>query len=155
MIELAFFVFFIVKEYFSVVAIGVLLWFLSTRKEERISKMNQVNLKKKDLLDKLRDNRDAHESLYNEAMLGYQEHLKAILQDKLARLEEGEDIDADIPLVKPVNMLNEYDQAIQMLEMSVDKIISLNHNEFASYVMDEWGWKKNFIFTNSAYLNQK
>ena len=57
------------------------------------------------------------------------------------------------PLVYPVNHLEDYERVINMLEFSVADKVSLSSNDFDAYVRNNWNWKKDFITSNSAYLN--
>jgi len=54
--------------------------------------------------------------------------------------------------VFPMNQTPEYDQAIRMLEMSVEDEVELTAGEFSQFVMDRWHWKQQFSATNSAYI---
>lgn len=54
--------------------------------------------------------------------------------------------------VLPTSHLDEYDEVIAMMEMSVDETISLDSSAFQQYVLDNWTWKKNFIGSVTKYL---
>jgi hypothetical protein len=114
--------------------------------------MKEVKVKKTDLLDKLKQNRDGHEKIFQEAIEGYRKRVIELLETNLSYAKAGKSVNLyDFQLQRPVNQTKEYNRAIAMLEMSVDEDIILNQNEFASYVMDDWGWKGNFLKANSLY----
>ena len=46
------------------------------------------------------------------------------------------------------------DRRIQMLEMDIDPNVILSEQEFAQYVQDDWGWRKQWTTTNSVYLSK-
>ena len=39
-----------------------------------------------------------------------------------------------------------------MIEMSVDENIEISEHDFACYILDDWGWKQNFMQTNAFYM---
>jgi hypothetical protein len=53
--------------------------------------------------------------------------------------------------VEPVDQTREYNKVIRMLEMSTEDVIELQEHEFSQYVLDDWGWKGQFLASNSAY----
>ena len=54
--------------------------------------------------------------------------------------------------LKRLTTTKEYDQVIDMLDMSVDSEIELTHSEFRQYVRDEWGWSEMFNTTAVNYV---
>lgn len=113
--------------------------------------MTKVKVNKKDLLKKLKENREKHNTIFLEALDGYKKAVIEVLEDRLVDAKSGKRIPHHIDLVEPMDQTREYDQAIAMLEMSVDKQIELTQHEFAAYVMDKWGWSDQFTVTNSVY----
>ena len=61
-------------------------------------------------------------------------------------------IDNTWGLTFPQNHLDSYTKAIKMIELSVFDKVSLSSEEFDSYVLNDWGWKKNFLATNVGYI---
>ena len=123
--------------------------------------MRKVKVKRDELLAKVRVNREKHVAEYDEAVAGYkQAAAKAIdramekLKRQVADLEAGEVLQlaaVQFDLAVPQNHSMDYDQVIAMLEMSVDEELEIQSDEFACYVMDDWGWKEAFLLTNSRY----
>lgn len=49
-------------------------------------------------------------------------------------------------------MLNDFGESmIKMLEMCVADEVTVTEQQFSQYVLDDWGWKKQFITTNARY----
>jgi hypothetical protein len=115
--------------------------------------MQKVTVKRDQLLAKVKENRKAHREVFEISLKGYRkavvEHLEKLLDDA----KEGKRIEHNVRMPVPQDQTPEYDQAIAMLEMSVDKEIELTAQEFACYVMDRWHWKKQFTASNKGYFD--
>jgi len=111
--------------------------------------MEQVNVKKPDLLKILKTNRTKHRAEFEQACEDYRVALIGILDEKLKDAKSGKQVAHAISLSMPTDQTKDYDRAIKMLEMSTDKIISLHEHEFAQLVQDEWQWKNQFSTSNS------
>lgn len=122
---------------------------LSTGEEQ----MKTVVVKRTELLEKLKANRNAHQAVFELALEGYRksivEHLEMLLEDAKAGKRISHHIQREIPM----NQTSEYDQAIMMLEMSVEDEIEITSNDFACYVMDRWAWKRQFSASNAIYAS--
>lgn len=107
--------------------------------------MENVEVRKDELLEKLNANRADHRSIFEEALEGFQREAEAELKLQLDMLSKG--LRRDIKVVKPVPVdhTRDYDRAIQMIEMSVSPTIALSERDFAMYVMDDWGWQGQFL----------
>lgn len=113
--------------------------------------MNTVKVAVSDLLRTLYINRDKHIQEFNDAMVGYREALVNELQEKLILAQTGKDINHNIKTVRPVSYEDSYNEAIAMMEWTVDKEVELDRMEFKQYVQDEWTWKNAFSLTASMY----
>lgn len=100
--------------------------------------MDEVNLDKKELLAKLKENRAKHVQLYKDALEGFYVDRAKVLESALAKIKSGKTPHNQINFVEPVNHESQYDEAIAMLEMSVDKQVTLSRHEFSQYVQDSW-----------------
>lgn len=135
----------------------------------------EMEFSRSELIEKLKQNREAHKAEFAEAMKGYYlevveeaEKLIDSLTDVKNLAERGElpeseampgqkvDFDKNFYLraQKPISYETDYDRAITMLEMSKSDMIDLGEEGFARYVMDEWEWKDSFSATNSLYLSK-
>jgi hypothetical protein len=113
--------------------------------------MGVVTVNKVELLSTVRENRDKHRAIFEDAVKGYREKVVHALEQRLTDAKAGRRINTYINLPTPVDQTREYNKIIKMLEMSVDDEIELTQNEFAMYVMDDWVWKKQFSATNAMY----
>lgn len=114
-----------------------------------------VNVKRVELLNILKKNREQHKLDYKEAVEGYRGAKIKILEealDKVKKEEKPEKTSLSVSLNKPVNYVSDYTQIIDMLEMSVDEIIKLDSDSFQAYIKDNWSWKRSFMLSNSSYM---
>lgn len=113
--------------------------------------MHVVKVKRQDLLDVVKKNREEHRNLFLEAQQGFRARVIERLDKMLADARAGVRYDLSVALAPPIDQTKDYDRVIKALEMSVDEEIELDEREFAQYVMDDWSWKQNVLATNSAY----
>ena len=133
---------------------------------DEVLTMNSVRIDVEDLKEKVKKNRQQHLEDYEKAVEAYKlivvnelhksiiaeneyfEKLKKdhkwkveSLHNKIKAFEEDWTTKPTNAINEPVNYLTEYDTAISMLDLSLDKVAVLNRTEFQSYVMDNWSWK--------------
>lgn len=113
--------------------------------------METVKVKKQELLENLRDNREEHREIFLEALEGYHKAAIKILEERIEEAKGNKRVSLHFGLVVPQDQTKTYDRVIKMLEMSVDDEISLTQQEFANYVMDDWSWMDQFLTSNSTY----
>ncbi len=116
--------------------------------------MQSVTIKKVELLEKVKENRGNHRAVFERAIIVFRKKVIDELEASLERAKKGERIARMHSLVQPMDMTQEYDQAIAMMEMSVDEEIELTHQEFACYVLDRWHWKSQFTASNRGYVEE-
>lgn len=117
--------------------------------------MKEVKVTVEELLVKVRANREKHKEELADAM---GEMLTDLAQYHYRQLEllkgdidDLDDVDTHFSFPVPEDHTEDYDQVITMLEMSVDKEITLDHHEFQQYVMDKWVWKNDHLRTMAFY----
>jgi hypothetical protein len=113
--------------------------------------MKAINVKKSELLDKLRANRESHSAQFEEAAQGYRERVIAELESRLALAKKGKLPTLVFNLPMPFDQTKAYDRAIGMLELSVDDVIELEEDDYKQYVLDEWAWSASASATNLMY----
>lgn len=113
--------------------------------------MRTVTVNRDELLDRVRENRDKHRSVFEAAMDGYRKAAIEELDRAISDARSGRKIMRHLSLIEPVDKTKDYDRVIDMLEMSTDEEITLEQNEFACYVRDEWAWRDQFLAANSSY----
>ncbi len=113
--------------------------------------MNAVNIRRTDLLNTLRINREKHRTIFTEAQSGYRSAVIKKLDQMLAEARDGKKIRRSVSLIEPMDQTADYDRVIRMMEMSVDDTIKLEEHDFNSYVLDQWQWKNQFTASNRRY----
>lgn len=124
--------------------------------------MNEVNLKRIELLDIVRQNRLKHIEKYKQAKLDYEEEVLSVAYENIniAKLIRKDLIGGKkVSQVKkflsypalPSSYEDHYNKAIRMLELSCDETISLESNLFNQLVLDEWAWKNQFETMTTSF----
>ena len=116
--------------------------------------MRSVKLNKKDLLKIVIENRSKHIAAYNESVEDYKtaavklaaEHVELAKTGELAKIAKIKAMPA-----APTSYEKEYDRAVRMLELSVEKEIEIEEDVFNQLVLDEWAWKHQFVASASLY----
>lgn len=116
--------------------------------------MRSVKINKKDLLKIVRENREKHIKEYEESVIDYKtaavkvaaEHVELAATGELSKIAKIKAMPT-----APVSYEKEYDRAIRMLELSVEKEIEVEDDVFNQLVLDEWHWKNQFIASASLY----
>jgi len=114
--------------------------------------VNEIKVKKDQLLEALRANRDGHAAQYEKAKAGYLKVTKGKLADLIARLAEGEVIGQQWIDPAPEDHTKDYDVVISMMEWSIGDEIVLTQAQFRQYVQDDWGWREQWLTSNSVYV---
>lgn len=117
--------------------------------------MHTVRMNSKALLSIVQKNRKRHHEEYKKAYAGY----RKMAAEELREMAEEAEL-SDVPvrrcltskLPEPINNTGEYDQVIDMLKMSVAKVIELDQHQFRSYVRDEWVWRAAASVSNTMYF---
>ena len=117
--------------------------------------MQEVRLQKAKLLEIIRKNREEHHAIFLEAQIKYREVAIKLLDRQLAAAREGKPfvLRQFIELVQPVDHTADYDRAIQMLELSVDDVITLTALDFSNLVQDQWQWTQQWATSTSRYVD--
>jgi len=116
--------------------------------------MRSVKLSKKELLKIVIENKAKHVAAYNESVEDYKtaavklaaEHVELAKTGELSKIAKIRAMPG-----APVSYEKEYDRAIRMLELSVEKEIEIEEDVFNQLVLDEWVWKNQFIASASLY----
>lgn len=112
-----------------------------------------IKANKGQLLDILRENRQKHKEAYELAREGFRQALVEELEELIGKVDE--DSYPDYVTLQnsraPQCHLDDYDNAIGMLELSTSQEVDLDESLYRKYVQDDWGWKSGWIEANSAY----
>lgn len=105
--------------------------------DEDFRGVNEVRIKRSELIEKLKENRDKHTQLYKDALEGY--FVKATEKlDKLKLQLNAKKPIKSISFDVPKDHTKDYDRLISMLEMSQDSELVITSRDFNMYVLDEW-----------------
>jgi len=110
---------------------------------------------KDDLLYRLRANRDVHRALFLKALSGYRKKAIEELDAAIERIKGGSPKNVYVALRAPEDHTRDYDRVIEMIEMDVRSEIILSEDKFASYVQDDWTWKREFVASTTEYLAEE
>ncbi len=112
---------------------------------------NTVRVSKDALINRIKDNRDKHRTIYEEAMEGWKRTVIQELERAYDQALKGERFLNRVFVPRPEDHTDEYDTVIELLEMSLDEELELTQQEFANYVLDKWRWRDAFLTTASNY----
>lgn len=122
-----------------------------------------TRINKKDLLGKIKANREKHASEFSEAFQGW----RVALAKKANEYIEGfasdlkEFTDKEKPRFiyssprlppPPINHTDDYDRIITRFEMSLDDTIFLSHSDFDKFVLDQWSWSGEHAHSQLLYV---
>ncbi len=116
---------------------------------------SKVSVKKDELLAAIRKNREGHREEFLEAQKWYRVEVIEQLDRMLADARDGKELRVTVNLVAPQEHTKDYDRVIRMLEMSTADTITVGEQQFAQYVLDEWGWMQAFKTSTSTYNNRR
>ena len=117
--------------------------------------MEYTNIKKNQLLEKLRANREEHKGEYDEAHKEWKKKATKALA-KAAKKAEDDGIITLMPLQdlpKPNHYLTSYDSVIARLEMETNEEVAVDAHEFDAWVLNNWNWRGQFVAGTSLYNN--
>lgn len=116
--------------------------------------MNSIKMDRKELLKIVKENATKHSSDYNESVEDYKVAVLKLAKAnlKLANTAELEQISRiKVVPARPINYSDNYNRAIRMLELSVEDTIEVEEHIFNQLVLDEWGWKQQFVAQSAMY----
>lgn len=113
--------------------------------------VTSVRLRREELLEKIRTNRDEHRKIFEEALEGWKKTVTEALDRALKDALQGRRYRPSHHIPQPQDHTDEYDTVIAMLEMSLDEELELTRQEFANYALDNWNWQHDFLVTAASY----
>ncbi len=118
--------------------------------------LSSVTVRKKELLAKLRENREKHAQEAQAAKTAYYKKLETRVAELHSALKEdtssvSSKFSAVRELIEPQSYLSDYDRVIGMLDMSVSDEIVISEEQFRHFVQDEWLWTDSFKTINASY----
>lgn len=123
--------------------------------------MKEVTVDILQLLTKLQENREKHIKAYRETAEGWRQRAHKELLELSADLAELDFSGEEVPRLpktdlhdlfdRPECHVRDYDRAIAMLQMSVEREVTISAREFDQFVNDEWDWSERFALSNTKY----
>lgn len=110
----------------------------------------QINIKKAELIEKIKANKEVHIKDYEEAVIAYRKKAAELITKVQEELTNGS-LKIGINLVTPVNRADEYDKVIEMFNWETNDEIVITQEEFNEYVHDDNTSSIQAKFTNSTY----
>lgn len=117
----------------------------------------EINVKRDDLLGKLKENMAKHFDIYQEAVVEYKRQCIDAIETRLnnLKIEWGDNYPKTwmkFDLECPKCYVEVYKQMIGMLEMCVDKQLKISGTQYRQWVEDKWDWKDEFDRVSSSYI---
>ena len=113
----------------------------------------KIQVKKADLIAKIKANKENHVKEFDKAVIAYREEAQKQLQGEISRLVEGA-LDIKLDLITPVDNSDNYDKILEMFTWDVRDEVELQQDEFQEYVQDTTDFAVTARMSNSAYLMQ-
>lgn len=112
-----------------------------------------IKVKKKELLEKVKANKEKHVKEYEKAVIAYKLEALEQLNTLMVEAEKGER-QLRLNLVEPVDNSNNYDKIIKMFEWEVEDLVELSQDEFTEYILDENSFAERAFLSNSSYIGK-
>lgn len=116
--------------------------------------MHSINMKRLELLEIVKKNKENHIKEFNEAIEDYKllalkiakENMSLAKTDDMSKIRKIKSLPNE-----PVSYEDGYTKAARMLELSVDDVIEVDEAIFNQLVLDEWYWKQAFTAHSALY----
>lgn len=113
--------------------------------------MEHVLIERGKLLIKLRENRENHRRIFEDALEGWKERVLEQLETALEDAKAGRKFITHINLPQPIDHTAEYDNIISQIEWHEEDQIELDLRSFNQFILDDWGWKADFLQNATMY----
>jgi hypothetical protein len=114
----------------------------------------KINVKKLDLISKIKENKGNHIKEYEKAVVAYKEEALKQLSELIEKVNGGA-LDVRLDLVTPVNNAENYDKIVEMFEWEVNDVVELEQKEFIEYLQDETDFAVSAKFSNTFYASTR
>ncbi len=103
------------------------------------------------LLATVEENLTNHRQKFEEAMKGYKTKAINLLEDHITLIMDNAPEKVVVSLPWPEDHSADYERVIEMLKWTTDTHLELSEQDFATYVLDQWGWQEGFSQTYAMY----
>lgn len=104
-----------------------------------------------ELKERVKQNRDQHRAAFVAAMDGYKALAIDLLEEHIGRIKDNAPERVSVSLAMPEDHTEDYDRVLEMLTWTLDAQLELTEHEFSEYVLDQWGWQREFATTAAMY----
>lgn len=117
--------------------------------------MKDVRIKKTELQEIVRKNRNEHRDLFVLAQKAYRKKVIDVLDAELTEARNGRvfNMVRITQLTAPEDHTADYDRVLRMLDMECERIVTLTQREFSQLVDDDWDWGQSWALSNSQYVS--
>lgn len=103
-----------------------------------------IEIDKDALLKKLKENLVVYQAEYKEAVEDYNKLVIQFSNDLALALVNKTPFSPYLKTKEPIDYTVKYEEAIDMLEYSVNQTITLDSASFRAYIKNEWDWTNSF-----------
>lgn len=110
-----------------------------------------------DLLTALKENRQEHMQIVEEAQAAFRKATIEKLEEMLDQARAGKRVNMHLGLMVPSSHLDTFDNAIGLLEMTKDageEVIEITADEYERFVRNRWEWTREFVESNAPYSDR-
>jgi hypothetical protein len=111
--------------------------------------MQNVEMLKTTVLERLRENRKKHEERQKKALAVWNQKVIERLRAVLKKVESGKNYD------EIYTQFSDLTKPIDVLKMDIRENITLVASEFNQYMLDRWHWQDTWTTSNSQYLGKR
>lgn len=110
-----------------------------------------VNVNREALITALYEGLNVHQAQLTELKADYKKAVVKFMSAAARRARKGDFSDLVLRLQAPQDHSQEYIDAIEMLEVSVDENIQLDKETYKAYYRNEWSWSSGLETASALY----
>lgn len=110
-----------------------------------------VNVNREALITALYTGLQVHQTQLTELKADYKKAVVKFMSAAARRARKGDFRDLVLRLQAPQDHSQEYIDAIEMLEVSVDENVQLDKETYKAYYRNEWSWSSNLEASSALY----
>lgn len=111
----------------------------------------EILMKKAQLIAAIKKNKEVHIKAYAKAIIAYKKEALKQLAEQTKLAKEGK-LTIFLNLTSPVNLVEHYDELIEMFEIDVREELVLSQQEYNEYYKDKTETTRHAILSNQMYL---
>lgn len=113
-----------------------------------------VTIKKDELVEILRLNRETHRAVFDEAVQRYHEQALVQLNEHIQRITKARKGPIVVRVVLPIpeDHTTDYDRVIGMLDKHTGETVTLTESKYRNFVEDEWDWTRAWAGSTASYV---